>query len=564
MPVDVPTNNFPEVSLPFITDGGALPEGALIRIGIGYILTHALSPDGTRIAVGTSSGIYVYQISDMTRLWRRYTTYPIGFVAWSPDGTKLTTGEDNTFNNYAEPALWDAATGNKIADLRGAWYGATWSPDSTLIATLSYPDDGPSRLMIFDATGELVQTAPIEGTRYLSAAVWSPAGDTIAITDIRQFYVETPELLLWDVKANGLRARAEDMLDAMPMAIYFSPDGRFVTNAIQNQDGRVPIWATGTGQQAFTVPEDFVWDMEWSHSGNEIALLTYDRLVISNVPSGETARELAVSGDTVAWAPDDLHFAVSGHDQVSVINVINGAADAGLDLPTIQPEVGQDRPIIQWLPDNQSLSVSTRERMLVWNSQTGHAYGFATRGVMPGLRWLPDSTHLAVMDNDDTYTLWDIQSGIQVDPGTVVGDATLFETKPRVTSPDGSLVFNVEQGLGIGDGPVGGGRFYDESILIISDADTKGIIFQQEYPGQGITSFAWSPDSARLALGFGTGEMRGAESSAIVIIDPRTGEELERLSAHTGDITGLAFSPDGKLLASTSLDCTVIVWALTS
>ena len=44
-----PTNQasaaFPEVSLPFTTDGGALPENALLRIGVGFILTHAVSPD---------------------------------------------------------------------------------------------------------------------------------------------------------------------------------------------------------------------------------------------------------------------------------------------------------------------------------------------------------------------------------------------------------------------------------------------------------------------------------------------------------------------------------------
>ena len=39
-----------------------------------------------------------------------------------------------------------------------------------------------------------------------------------------------------------------------------------------------------------------------------------------------------------------------------------------------------------------------------------------------------------------------------------------------------------------------------------------------------------------------------------------TGKEIRRLSGHTGDVTALAFSSDGKLLASGSADTTVLIW----
>jgi hypothetical protein len=42
--------------------------------------------------------------------------------------------------------------------------------------------------------------------------------------------------------------------------------------------------------------------------------------------------------------------------------------------------------------------------------------------------------------------------------------------------------------------------------------------------------------------------------------DPTAGRELQRLTGHRGDVTSLAFSPDGTRLASGSLDTTILIW----
>src|SRR4051812_37658791 len=56
---------------------------------------------------------------------------------------------------------------------------------------------------------------------------------------------------------------------------------------------------------------------------------------------------------------------------------------------------------------------------------------------------------------------------------------------------------------------------------------------------------AKSPDGARLAL---------AEKKTISVADVKTGKLLMKMAAHTKDVTALAYSPDGKMLASADQD----------
>jgi WD40 repeat protein len=69
-------------------------------------------------------------------------------------------------------------------------------------------------------------------------------------------------------------------------------------------------------------------------------------------------------------------------------------------------------------------------------------------------------------------------------------------------------------------------------------------------------TIAFSPDGRRLASGSFSGD--------IMIWDAETGERLYTLSGHRDPVSALAFSPDGRRLVSASVDRHLIVWDATT
>ena len=126
-----------------------LPEGAKARLGKGTISEIAYSPDGTRLAVGGSIGVWIYDVQSGKELaLLTEHTSRVTSVAFSPDGKTLATGDwDGTAR------LWDVDTTTLIHEFtahNGRVYSVAFSPDGKTLATGG--EDGNLRLWDVDTT----------------------------------------------------------------------------------------------------------------------------------------------------------------------------------------------------------------------------------------------------------------------------------------------------------------------------------------------------------------------------------------------------------------------------
>jgi hypothetical protein len=157
----------------------------------------------------------------------------------------------------------------------------------------------------------------------------------------------------------------------------------------------------------------------------------------------------------------------------------------------------------------------------------------------------PDGLRLASVGADRTVRVWDATNGSEIcclrgHTATIHGVAF---------SPDGQRLASISRGSAEGGRPEPG------EVVIWDLSQEKAVLTlhrRTELAGNsGFTSVAFSPDGKRLAA---------SEGRTVRVWDAVTGKEILTLSGHEGDVWRVAYSPDGRRLASASQDSSVKVW----
>jgi len=137
--------------------------------------------------------------------------------------------------------------------------------------------------------------------------------------------------------------------------------------------------------------------------------------------------------------------------------------------------------------------------------------------------------------NQGAVMVWDFASGFTKRPLVAGGPAV--SVRQKAFSRDGRLLA-VMTNLGV------------VQIWEVATATLRGQVENPE--SYNTIAMAISSDARTVAIASGSGTVR--------IFDVVTGKSSGPFQAHSGYIQGLAFSPDGKRLATGSQDTTAIVW----
>lgn len=234
--------------------------------------------------------------------------------------------------------------------------------------------------------------------------------------------------------------------------------------------------------------------------------------------------------DTVAWSPDGTRVAMGNWDR----------RVQAWDANTVQHVVNYRAPGLKrrveaviWLPNGKELAAGSDDNLVwVWDVVSGNILTtyIGHKDWVIGLASSPDGRHIASGSKDKTVQVWEASTGSTI--VTYRGHSSSIGSV--VWSPDGQYIASAS---------------FDRTVQVWEAATGRTVFTYRGHTDQ-VYTVAWSPDGQYIASGGADKTVRVWDAASFMSNEQQQTNSLITYRGHTAAVQTVAWSPDSRTIAS--------------